>query len=125
MDVRNWRTIAVFLGPRQIMAEVRFERRKARDMQWRGPMGWREGSLGEELEGWGALVLALVLVCSFRKAPFELKFADPLVSTSSTACALFPPLLDVLPTPEPLPSLSPTPGDGKVFSGASGRICPR
>ena len=31
-DVRNWRTIAVFLGPRQTMAEERLVRRKARDI---------------------------------------------------------------------------------------------
>ncbi len=33
--------MAVFLGPRQIMAEVRLGRRKAREMQVRGPMGGR------------------------------------------------------------------------------------
>ena len=43
---RNWRTMAVFLGPRHMMAEERVGRRKAREMAWRAPIGG-DGS------GWG------------------------------------------------------------------------
>lgn len=36
--MRNWRTMAVFLGPRQTMAEEREGRRRAREMAWREPI---------------------------------------------------------------------------------------
>ena len=36
--MRNWRTMAVFLGPRQTMAEEREGRSRARDMACRDPI---------------------------------------------------------------------------------------
>ena len=36
--MRNWRTMAVFLGPRQTMAEEREGRRRASDMACRDPI---------------------------------------------------------------------------------------
>lgn len=38
-SVRNCRTMAVFLGPRQTTAEEREGRRSARDIAWRDPIG--------------------------------------------------------------------------------------
>ena len=50
-SVRNWRTMAVFLGPRHITAEEREGRRKAREMAWRAPIGWAEVGLVESVNG--------------------------------------------------------------------------
>ena len=38
--MRNWRTMAVFLGPRQTMALEREGSRSAREMAWRAPIGF-------------------------------------------------------------------------------------
>lgn len=63
--MRNWRTIAVFLGPRQTTAEEREGRRKPRDMRWREPTGMVVPSfprgVGGEVVG-APLVFAEVLV---------------------------------------------------------------
>lgn len=51
--MRNWRTMAVFLGPRHTTAEEREGRRRAREMAWREAI-FSDGG------GWGAVVWPFV-----------------------------------------------------------------
>lgn len=66
--MRNWRTMAVFLGPRQTMAEEREGRRRAREMAWREPIFWRlASSFGFAVSAssrWGGVLSAFVSLLS-------------------------------------------------------------
>ena len=73
-EVRNCSTMAVFLGPRQTMAEEREGSRRAREMAWREPMG----DDGDVVLG-GLVVssfVAAVLLRSEECSPFKSDTVD-------------------------------------------------